>query len=336
MDDVRRQPQRNGKWAGWHTGAAGRRRFFAGTQGRPDTLHMAQRLEDEHHQVRAALVGAVVALGVLAGHVACAQTPPPAQARGPETQAQISKSAAMVAKNYGDEYARAFADLLAVLTSVPSQPAAAGAPAGGERGPAGVVLPQVPQPPSQPFTLEIGLAKVPAKSAEFKPTPVADGDTLTQDDHYKVTFRPSAERCLYVIQVDQTGKCVPIFPSPFTHEGNPVRARESREVPPAREAWFFLDANAGEEVLYFMCAQAKRPDVEALFKRFEDLNSKLRLVSHALKVEPVAQTRGIGGIRPGGNVPVSKPTGQQSPVQATAYESASPDLVVIKRWFIHK
>lgn len=292
---------------------------------------MARRKRD-HHRIRMALVSAVVASYVLACQGASAQVLPPAQARGPETQAEISRNTALVAKNYGDEYARAFADLLALLTSVP----AAGAPAQVERGPGGVIAPQVPQPPGPPFTLEISMVRCLAQGAQFKPLPVADGDALTQDDHYKVAFRPNGDRHLYVIQVDQTGKSVPIFPSPFTPEGNPVKANESREVPPARVAWFYLDANAGEEVIYFLCSPVKRPDIEALFKRLEDLNRKLRLVRDAVRVEPVAQTRGIAGIRPGGPVSVSKPTGQQAQVPATAYEASAPDLVVIKRWFLHK
>jgi integrase len=47
-----RNKSRNGKYQGWFVNASGKREYFTGTRKRPETLRMAERLEDEHHQVR--------------------------------------------------------------------------------------------------------------------------------------------------------------------------------------------------------------------------------------------------------------------------------------------
>ena len=52
MAGVRKKPSRGGNFQGWYVDASGRRKFFTGTQSRNETVHMAQRFEDEHRQVR--------------------------------------------------------------------------------------------------------------------------------------------------------------------------------------------------------------------------------------------------------------------------------------------
>ena len=52
MAGVRKKPRESGKFQGWFTDASGKRRFFFGTRSRTGTLRMAERLEDEHRQVR--------------------------------------------------------------------------------------------------------------------------------------------------------------------------------------------------------------------------------------------------------------------------------------------
>jgi len=52
MAGIRKKPQPNGKYVAWFTDANGKQKFFAGTRKRAETLHMAERLEDEHRQVR--------------------------------------------------------------------------------------------------------------------------------------------------------------------------------------------------------------------------------------------------------------------------------------------
>ena len=52
MAGVCKKPQRNGKYRGWYYDAAGKQRFFAGTRRKAETLRIAERLEDDHRQVR--------------------------------------------------------------------------------------------------------------------------------------------------------------------------------------------------------------------------------------------------------------------------------------------
>ena len=52
MAGVRSKPKKGGKFQGWFTEANGKRKYFTGTRSRSETQHMAERLEDEHRQVR--------------------------------------------------------------------------------------------------------------------------------------------------------------------------------------------------------------------------------------------------------------------------------------------
>ena len=52
MASVRNKPNRNGKYQGNYFDYMGKRRFFVGTMRKAETLKMAQRLEDDHRQIR--------------------------------------------------------------------------------------------------------------------------------------------------------------------------------------------------------------------------------------------------------------------------------------------
>ncbi|MBI2503265.1 MAG: tyrosine-type recombinase/integrase [Candidatus Latescibacteria bacterium] len=52
MAGVRAKPNRRGRYQGWFMDASGKQRFFLGTRSKPDTLRMAERLEDERRQIR--------------------------------------------------------------------------------------------------------------------------------------------------------------------------------------------------------------------------------------------------------------------------------------------
>jgi hypothetical protein len=52
MAGVRKKPIKGGKYQGWFIDATGLRKFFTGTRSKADTLRIAQRLEDEHRQIR--------------------------------------------------------------------------------------------------------------------------------------------------------------------------------------------------------------------------------------------------------------------------------------------
>ncbi len=52
MAGVRSTPRANGKFQGWYTHHTGRRVFFFGTRKEAETRLIAERLEDEHRQIR--------------------------------------------------------------------------------------------------------------------------------------------------------------------------------------------------------------------------------------------------------------------------------------------
>ena len=52
MAGVRKKRQSSGKYQAWFIQAEGSRKFFTGTHERKETLRIAQRLEDEHRQIR--------------------------------------------------------------------------------------------------------------------------------------------------------------------------------------------------------------------------------------------------------------------------------------------
>jgi len=52
MAGVRKKPQPNGKFCAWFIDMKGRQKFFAGTRSKSETLRIAERLEDEHRQIR--------------------------------------------------------------------------------------------------------------------------------------------------------------------------------------------------------------------------------------------------------------------------------------------
>jgi len=52
MAGVRSKPRANGKYQGWYMDYTGRRIFFFGTRKQAETRRIAERLEDEHRQIR--------------------------------------------------------------------------------------------------------------------------------------------------------------------------------------------------------------------------------------------------------------------------------------------
>lgn len=52
MASARKKPNRAGKYQGFFLNMNGQRVFFTGTHDRRETIRMAERLEDEHRQIR--------------------------------------------------------------------------------------------------------------------------------------------------------------------------------------------------------------------------------------------------------------------------------------------
>lgn len=52
MAGVRSKPLRSGKYQGWFIDHTGKQCYFVGTRNKTQTRRMAERLEDEHRQMR--------------------------------------------------------------------------------------------------------------------------------------------------------------------------------------------------------------------------------------------------------------------------------------------
>ncbi len=52
MASVRKRKTKSGKYEAWFITFEGKRKFFTGTRNRTEALRIAERLEDEHRQIR--------------------------------------------------------------------------------------------------------------------------------------------------------------------------------------------------------------------------------------------------------------------------------------------
>jgi hypothetical protein len=169
---------------------------------------------------------------------------------------------------------------------------------------------------------------------------VMDGDTLTQDDNYKIMFQSSVPCYMYVVQLDSTGKMDPIFPSKWSSGANPLEAYSVYEVP-VDNNWFYLDRNMGIETIYFIASLERRSDIENLLYELESANQSLvqrERVSMDSYV-PIYRgvSRGVGGVRQGGGISreVTSQNGSQLQYDATLIGSIQADFVMT-RWFHHQ
>ena len=52
MSGIRKKALKSGKFQGWFIDFNGERKFFVGTRNKSESLRIADRLEDEHRQIR--------------------------------------------------------------------------------------------------------------------------------------------------------------------------------------------------------------------------------------------------------------------------------------------
>ncbi len=88
---------------------------------------------------------------------------------------------------------------------------------------------------------------------------VHDGDALTRDDDYAITFQSDTKAHVLIYQEDATGEKYYLFPnSDYSGENNPVEARVSYRVP-KHGKWFFLDNNKGKEEIVVLASKDPLP-----------------------------------------------------------------------------
>ena len=117
----------------------------------------------------------------------------------------------------------------------------------------------------QVLEVEIDVVKQGFSNGRHIALPVADGDTLTQEDYYKIIFQSNTLCYFYIVQLDSTGKIDPVFPSQLITLNNPVEAYVRYEIP-AGDNWLFLDANIGVETILKKCYKSFKGKIDLLFE----------------------------------------------------------------------
>jgi len=171
-------------------------------------------------------------------------------------------------------------------------------------------------------------------NGSYQALPVADGDTLTQKDYYKIIFQSNALCYFYIIQLDSTGKIDPIFPSQFSTLNNPVEPDARYEIPKGNK-WLFLDANFGVETIYFIASRSRRTDIEKVLQEIKTKNPSLVREQFIAMNQPTVLNRGIAGIRPGNPNNVSFQDGSQGSYAPTLIKSIQAEFVMT-RYFYHR
>ena len=184
------------------------------------------------------------------------------------------------------------------------------------------------------LSAEIDVVREVYEQGTYRARPVTDGETLTENDNYKVLFQCNMQCYMYIAQLDSTGKMDPIFPGQYVSGGNPTNPNTLLTIPPGTN-WFFLDRNTGVETIYFIASRTRRTDIEQLFNKLADANKTLVRRTPISVESPVVFTRGIGGVRQGRTQPVNFQDGSQGQYSSTLFESIQADFVVT-RWFYHR
>jgi hypothetical protein len=194
-----------------------------------------------------------------------------------------------------------------------------------------------PQPapaPLQDLEVQIDVVKEAYVAGQYQARTLADGDTLTQNDNYKIMFQCNMRCYMYIVQLDSSGKMDPIFPSSYFSWGNPTQIHTLYSLPPQNN-WFYLDENTGVETIYFIASRSRRLDLEQLFRKFEEKNKSLVQLASVSLDSSYMITRGIGGVREGRKQTVNLQDGSQGQYASTLFSSIQADLVVT-RWFYHQ
>lgn len=97
----------------------------------------------------------------------------------------------------------------------------------------------------------------------------AEPDRLRSSvDLFKTAWQCDKAICLYLWNLDSTGKVYPIFPRKAVPSVPQVRAQERYYAPADREMWFHLDDNVGVEFLFFMACEQPIAEMPDLFDYF--------------------------------------------------------------------
>jgi hypothetical protein len=114
-------------------------------------------------------------------------------------------------------------------------------------------------------------------------------------DRLRVSFTPTQDCWVYVIEVDATGYVQPVFPNPYVSaETNPVAAGTTVLIPDGNEA-FELDGYRGEEHFFFLASRSPRHDLERQLKLLQQREVRPEPQSTTTVQSPIVASRGIQG-----------------------------------------
>jgi|GEM_PF-3193931 len=186
----------------------------------------------------------------------------------------------------------------------------------------------------QVLEVAIDVVKQGFSNGRYTALPVADGDTMTQKDYYKIIFQSNALFYFYIVQLDSTGKMDPIFPSQLATLDNPVEPDVRYEIP-AGSNWLFLDANIGVETIYFIASRSRRTDIEKVLLELQSKNPSLVREQFIALNRSAVLNRGIAGMRPAIAENISFQDGSQGSYAPTLIKSIQAEFVMT-RYFYHQ
>ncbi len=184
------------------------------------------------------------------------------------------------------------------------------------------------------LSVQVNVIKERQTGQRVRGVPLKNGDTLTEDDNYKVQLRCNMECYAYIAQLDSTGRMDPIMPSSLVPDQNPLFAHQTYAIPQGSD-WFYLDSSVGVEQIYFIFSLTPRDDIDLIFARLATANESLVPAQKVSIDEPVVFTRGIAGVRKGARQNVQLSNGSQGQYISTVLESIEAELVLTK-WFRHE
>jgi len=180
----------------------------------------------------------------------------------------------------------------------------------------------------------------------YTTAPLQQGGVLySAKSKFKIVFRTSHPVCVYIWNMDTTGKIWPVWPrvpagDSTSWRSGPVLQNKTYEVPP-KDKWFILDRNTGKEFFFYLVSVKPLRELDRLMVYFARNRNPEVMENLKPRYEPAVvknirglslRTRGIAG-----EITVSGPDADAPPLKFTMNEYAltgTETAGVI--WFDHK
>ncbi|PON10432.1 hypothetical protein C2W62_50095, partial [Candidatus Entotheonella serta] len=121
------------------------------------------------------------------------------------------------------------------------------------------------QPTWPDLRLDVGLFY---EDREARPQPLVNGSTLRTGDGYRIYVEPYQPCYVYIFQIDSKGELTRLYPSADSGSHTVPGPVQGALWIPAPDRWFQLDNTQGLEEIYVVATQARREDVEDIFRRY--------------------------------------------------------------------